>query len=245
MKKNVVITGASRGIGFATLLRFVKSGHNVWACAHHRNIEFEEKISALAKEHQVWIKPVYFDLSDEESLKDGIKRIIDEKLPIDVLVNNAGIPFGGLMTMTPISKLKEVFQVNYFSQVQIMQQVARRMMRQKSGCIVNVASVAGIETYSGYLAYGASKSAVVWTTKAVSKELGSYGIRVNAVAPGLTDTQMTDYKSDEESQKVVQRTALKRMGNPSEIANAIVFLASEEASFITGHVLVVDGGRLA
>ncbi len=241
---NIIITGASRGIGYAALQQFAERGDNVWACAHYENPEFERKVRILSEQNHVWIKPVYFDLSDEESIKQGIKSIIDEKLQIDVLVNNAGIPFGGLMTMTPMSKLKEVFNVNYFSQIQIMQMVAKKMMRQKNGCIVNVASVAGIETYPGYLAYGASKAAVIWSTKAISKELGVFGIRVNAVAPGLTNTQMTDYKSDEESQKVVQRTSLRRMGEPQEIANAIVYLASEKASFMTGHVMVVDGGRI-
>lgn len=241
---NIIITGASRGIGFAVLQQFAGRGDNVWACAHHVNPEFEQKIRILSEQNHVWIKPVYFDLSDEESIKQGIKSILDEKMQIDVLVNNAGIPFGGLLTMTPMSKLKEVFNVNYFSQIQIMQMVAKKMMRQKKGCIVNVASVAGIETYPGYLAYGASKAAVIWSTKAISKELGVFGIRVNAVAPGLTNTQMTDYKSDEESQKVVQRTSLRRMGEPQEIASAIVYLASEKASFMTGHVMVVDGGRI-
>ncbi len=244
MTKNIILTGASRGIGFSALKQFAERGHNVWACAHHENPEFEGKLKNLSEQYHVWIKPVYFDLNDENSIKQGVKSILDEKLPIDVLVNNAGMPFGGLMTMTPMTKLKEVFNVNYFSQVQIIQMVAKKMMRQKSGCIVNVASVAGIEACPGYLAYGASKAAVIWSTKAISKELGVFGIRVNAVAPGLTNTQMTDYKSDEESNKVIQRTSLRRMGEPQEIANAIVFLASEEASFMTGHVMVVDGGRI-
>lgn len=145
--------------------------------------------------------------------------------------------------MTPMSKLKEVFQINYFSQIYIMQLVARYMMRQKKGCIVNMASVGGIETNAGYLAYGSSKAALIWATKSISKELGKYNIRVNAVAPGLTETQMGHYKSQEEIDKVLAVTSLGRMGTPEEIARSVCFLASEEASFITGQVLIVDGGR--
>ncbi|MBR4126039.1 MAG: SDR family oxidoreductase [Alphaproteobacteria bacterium] len=123
------------------------------------------------------------------------------------------------------------------------QQVSKLMMRQKSGVIINMASVGGIETNAGYLAYGSSKAALIWATRCVSKELAPYGIRVNAVAPGLTKTEMGLYKPEEELNKTIGQTALKRMADVSEITNAILFLASEKASFITGHILSVDGGR--
>jgi len=242
--KNAIITGANRGIGYATLELFAKEGCNIWACIRKPNPEFEEKIVVLSQTNNVWIKPIYFDLSNEEEIKAGIKQIASEKLSIDILVNNAGVPFGGLMTMTPIAKLKEVFEINYFSQILMMQLVARYMMRQKSGSIINMASVGGIETNPGYLAYGSSKAALIWATKCVSKELGTYGIRVNAVAPGLTQTQMGNFKEDEELQKVVNRTSLKRMASPIEIANGILYLAGDSSSFTTGHVLVLDGGRI-
>lgn len=241
--KNVIITGANRGIGLAALQKFIKEGCNVWACIRKSNPEFENHAQKLAQENGVWVKPVYFDLQNEDEIKAGIKQIASEKLPIDILVNNAGVPFGGLMTMTPLAKLKEVFEINYFSQILIMQLVARYMMRQKSGSIVNMASVGGINTDPGYLAYGSSKAALIWATKCVAKELGPYNIRVNAVAPGLTQTTMGNYKDEEELNKVIRNTSLGRMATPEEIANAIAFLASEDASFITGHILVIDGGR--
>lgn len=241
--KNAIITGANRGIGYATLELFAKEGCNIWACIRKPNKEFEQQIAFLSQSHNVWIKPVYFDLSIEEEIKAGIKQIGNDKLPIDILVNNAGVPFGGLMTMTPISKLKEVFEINYFSQILIMQQVSRYMIRQKSGSIVNMVSVGGIETNPGYLAYGSSKAALIWATKCIAKELGSYGIRVNAVAPGMTDTQMGHYKTDEELQKVIDSTSLKRFATAEEIANGVAFLSSDLSAFTTGHVLVIDGGR--
>ena len=241
--KNAIITGANRGIGYATLELFAKEGCNIWACIRKPNTEFEQQIAIVSQSHNVWIKPIYFDLSSEEEIKAGIKRIGSEKLPIDILVNNAGIPLGGLMTMTPISKLKEVFEINYFSQILMMQLVSRYMIRQKFGSIVNMASVGGIETNPGYLAYGSSKAALIWATKCITKELGSYGIRVNAVAPGMTDTQMGHYKTEEELKKVIDSTSLKRFASAEEIANGIAFLASDLSSFTTGHVLVIDGGR--
>lgn len=241
--KNAIITGTNRGIGKELLLQFAKEGANIWACARQKTEEFEAFLEEVRKQYQVEIWPVYFELSDEQDIKRGVKEIISAKRPIDILVNNAGIAFGGTLHMTSMDKLKEVFEINYFSQIAMMQLISRQMMRQKSGCIINMASVGGIETNPGYLAYGSSKAALIWATKCLSKELGGYGIRVNAVAPGLTDTTMGHYKSEEEIEKVLQRTSLHRMGQPKEIADTVVYLASEQASFITGQIIQVDGGR--
>lgn len=240
---NAIITGANRGIGLETLKLFASKGYNIWACIRKPKPDFQIQIDELSKKYEVWIKVICFDLSNEEEIKHGIKQIASDKLSIDILVNNAGVPFGGLMTMTPLVKLREVFEINYFSQIFIMQLVSRYMMRQKSGVIINMASVGGIETNEGYLAYGSSKAALIWATKCVAKELGPYGIRVNAVAPGMTNTSMGNYKSDEELQKVIEATSLKRMADPEEIAKGIAYLVSDDASFVTGHILVIDGGR--
>lgn len=240
---NAIITGANRGIGLETLKLFASKGYNIWACIRKPKPDFQIQIDELSKKYEVWIKVICFDLSNEEEIKHGIKQIASDKLSIDILVNNAGVPFGGLMTMTPLVKLREVFEINYFSQIFLMQLVSRYMMRQKSGVIINMASVGGIETNEGYLAYGSSKAALIWATKCVAKELGPYGIRVNAVAPGMTNTSMGNYKSDEELHKVIEATSLKRMADPEEIAKGIAYLASDDASFVTGHILVIDGGR--
>ena len=241
--RNAIITGANRGIGAVIVEEFAKRGCNVWACARKQNPTFEDKLKALSAQYGVWVKPIYFELSNESEVKEGVKSIISEKKVIDILVNNAGMPFGGLMSMPPVSKLREVFEVNYFSQILIMQLVSRVMMRQKSGCIINMASVGGIETNPGYLAYGSSKAALIWATKCVAKELGPYGVRVNAVAPGFTDTSMGHFNKEEELNKMIEKTSLRRMATPEEIAKGVAYLASEDASFVTGHVLVIDGGR--
>lgn len=242
--KNILITGAGGGIGTAALEKLASNGGNIWACSHKKSDEFENKILELAEKNHVWIKPVYFDLKDEQVVKEQIASIAKEKLPIDVLINNAGMAHGGVFQMTSMETLKEVFQINFFSQIYITQLVSRLMMRRKRGVIINMASVGGIEAAEGYIAYGSSKAALIYATKALSKELGNMGIRVNAIAPGLVNTRMGHYKSDKEIERVLERTVLNRMAEPEEIAEAMVYLASDKAAFITGQVLVIDGGRL-
>lgn len=241
--KNAIITGSNRGLGKVMVEQFAKNGANIYACARSQNEEFEKQLNNLAQKYQVWIKPIYFDLSDEIAIKEGFKQIHSNKQSIDILVNNAGMPYGGILAMTPMAKLKEVFEVNYFSQIYLMQLVSKVMIKQKSGNIINIASVGGIETNAGYLAYGSSKASLIWATKSISKELAPYDIRVNAVAPGLAKTEMGLYKNEEELAKTINRTSMQRMAEPIEIANAVLFLASADSSFITGHILSVDGGR--
>ena len=242
--KNAVITGARRGIGRVILELFARNGANIWACIRKEDKAFEDEMTVMSEKYDVRISPVFFDLSDEESVKKGIQSIIKDKKPIDILINNAGISYGSLATMTSLGTLREVFQVNYFAQIQIMQLVLRVMMKQKNGVIVNMASIGGIETAPGYLAYGSSKAALIHATKTISHEVGSYGIRVNAVAPGLTETDMGNYKNDEEIQKILDRSSMHRKAEPEEIAETVLFLASDKASFITGQVIIADGGRI-
>lgn len=241
--KNAIVTGARRGIGRAVVEVLAENGANIWACAREQDEAFEADMAGLAGRCGPWVRPVYFDLADEGQTKEGVKSILKEKLAVDVLVNVAGVAHGGLLSMTPMSKLKEVFEVNFFAQVLVMQLVSKQMMRQKSGSIINLASVGGIEANPGYLAYGSSKAALIWTTRSVAKELAPFQIRVNAVAPGLTETRMGNYREEEELEKVLARTPMRRMARPSEIADAVLYLASDMSSYVTGHVLVVDGGR--
>lgn len=244
MRKTIIITGSNRGIGRASVKAFAEQGYDIWACARKPSQAFEADMAEEAARTVTSITPVYFDLLNEEEVRSGVKKILGEKRDVDVLLNCAGIPCGGLFTMTPLDKLREVYQVNVFAQVQIMQLVARRMMRQKQGCIINLCSVGGIEAQPGYLAYGSSKAAVIWITRCASRELGPYNIRVNGIAPGLIDTDMGGFKSELERDKVLGRTSLNRMGRPEEVAAAAVYLASEDASFMTGHIMVLDGGRI-
>ena len=175
-------------------------------------------------------------------VQNELQRLFKEHKRIDVLVNNAGVAHGGLFQMTPVSDIKRVFEINYFSVIQITQLVSRIMLRKGNGVIVNLASVAGIDLEAGNCAYGASKAALIAFTKTAAKELAKQGIRINAVAPGLTDTRMATQMEKDAGEDMINASAMKRLGRPEEIANAIFFLASDDASFITGQVLRVDGG---
>ena len=241
---NAIVTGARRGIGRAIVELFAQKGINIWACASKENEEFEQDMKQLSEEYHVWIKPVYFDLANEEETTNALKEVIKEKQPIDILVNNAGVPYGNLMQMTPLKNLREVMEINFIAQIHVMQLISRVMMRQKSGSIINMGSVGGIEAREGYLAYGSSKAALLWATRSVSKELAKYNIRVNAVAPGLVESDMGMYKKTEEQEEILNEISMKRMGRPEEIAEAVYFLATDASSFMTGAIMNVDGGRL-
>ena len=161
---------------------------------------------------------------------------------IDILINNAGIPAGGFLLMTSLAKVKEVMQVNFFSQILITQQVAKVMMKQKHGSIVNMSSVTALDNQGGWTAYGSSKGAMISFTRTAARELASFGIRVNAVAPGLIDTQMGGEMDEKYQADMINRSDLGRKGTPEEVANLVCFLASDEASYITGQIIRIDGG---
>lgn len=241
--KTAILTGSNRGIGKAMLEVFAKNGANIWACARKPDDRFTDFITNLAKETGVTILPVYFDLADVEQVKAGVKTIISAKGAVDVLVNNAGIIYTALFQMTTVDKMKEVFEVNFFSQMLFTQYVVKIMTRQKSGSIINISSSAAIDCNEGRTAYAASKAAMICSTKVMAKELSAYNIRVNAIAPGLTETDMMRGSTPENIlASALQGTCMKRVGRPEEIANAALFLASDMSSYMTGQVLRVDGG---
>ena len=241
--KTAVITGCNRGIGKTIMEVFAKNGANSWACVRQLNDQFIYHIKDLSDKYKVAITPVPFDLADEGQVKEGIKTIRSAKQPVDILVNNAGVIFTSLFQMTPVNKMKEVFEINYFSQMLLTQLITKIMTRQKSGSIVNISSSAAIEGNEGRTVYAASKAALIASTKVLAKELSMYNIRVNAIAPGLTKTDMMQESTPKEAlEYTIQRISMKRLGNPEEIANVALFLSSELSTYMTGQVLRVDGG---
>jgi len=240
--KNVIITGSAQGIGKVMLETFAANGANVWACARKKTDEFEDNAQFLRDRYHVEIWPVYFDLQDHEQLKAAAKSITGTKKPVDVLVNNAGITYNALFLMSSMDKLHEVFDVNFFSLFLFSQYIAKTMMRQKKGSIINISSSAGIDGNAGRSVYGASKAAVICTTKAMAEELGEFGVRVNSIAPGITRTTMVSSMSDKVIQETIHQSDMKRMGEPEDIANAALFLASDLSSYVTGQIIRVDGG---
>ena len=237
-----MITGCNRGIGKEAVRLFAGRGYNLICCIRKESEEFSAFITELKANNKIDADILYFDMSDEDSIKETLKPILKERRQIDVLINNAGIAIGGFLQMTSMKQLKEVFQINYFSHVLITQLITKLMMRQKSGCVINMGSVAGLDNFAGYTAYGASKAAMMSFTRTIARELAPYNIRVNAIAPGLTDTGMAGQMEEKAWKEMVARTDMNRLGKPNEIAQMMLFLASDEASFITGQVYRVDGG---
>lgn len=243
--KNAIITGARTGIGLATLKLFAQSGANCWAVVHREDTDFLSLIQELEHKHFIWIKPVYIDLSDSESVKSGIKGILKEKLPVDVLVNAAGIVSPNrLFSMTSMNDIRKVMDVNFFSILEITQPVIRIMQRQKTGSIINIASISADCEDTSQLEYAASKAALICATKKLANEVGASGIRVNSVSPGLTDTNMTKGIEEKAISKIFEGLVPKRLGTPEEIANIIAFLASDLSSFINGENIKADGGGM-
>lgn len=241
--KNAVVTGARTGIGKAIVERFAREGVNVWAIVHREDIEWLHEMDVLSKQNNVWICPVCVDLSNDEQIKQGVQTIIKEKLPIDILVNAAGIVSENrLIQMTSVQTMRDVMQVNFFAPIQLCQLISRVMCRQKSGAIVNIASIAGIDGDYAQLEYASSKAALICATKKMAYEWGNYGIRVNAIAPGIIETKMVDSMDDKVMTTMIRYNTLNRKGLVSEIAAACAYLVSEDASYITAQTIRVDGG---
>lgn len=240
--KTALITGCNRGIGKAIVEKFASEGANLICSIRKENPTFKEETDKWVSQYGVNIDFVYFDLTDEESIKAAFKELQKEKRVIDILVNNAGIPAGGFLLMTSLAKVKEVMQVNFFSQILVTQLVAKMMMKQKHGAIVNMSSVTALDNQGGWTAYGSSKAAMVSFTRTAARELAAFGIRVNAVAPGLIDTQMGGEMDEKYQAEMLNRSDLGRKGTPEEVANLVCFLASDEASYMTGQLIRIDGG---
>ena len=240
--RNVIITGCARGIGRAMLEVFAKNGANVWACVRRPSDDFAAYSGGLADECNVRIMPVYFDLAGPDQIKAAVGTIVSARLPVHGLINNAGITYNALFQMTSMDRMREVFEVNFFSQFLFSQYVVKLMVRQKSGNIVNIVSSAAIDGNSGRGAYGASKAALICLTKVMASELAEHDIRINAIAPGITETDMVEQSMSQEIiSETVARTML-RIGRPVDIAHTALFLASDLSSYITGQVVRADGG---
>ena len=240
--KTAVITGCLQGIGRATMDVFAQNGANVFACCQYETEEFANHIKELSKGNQVEIIPIYFDLIDDASIKQAAREIQKGKKPIDVLVNIAGMTQDALFQMVTMDQMKTVFQVNYFSQILFSQYIIKLMLRSGSGSVINISSISALDGNPGQLVYASSKGAMIAATKTMSAELAPRGIRVNSIAPGVINTAMTAIVPKEAMDKLMSKSNIKRVGMPTEVANVIMYLASDLSSFVTGQTIRVDGG---
>ena len=239
--KIAVVTGASRGIGKAIAMKFAQLGATVVINYNGSAQKAEEvKQSIIADGGRAVIKQC--NVADYDACEAFIKEVIDQFGRIDILVNNAGITKDGLIMRMSEEDFTNVVDVNLKGTFHCIRFASRQMMKQRSGRIINMSSVVGISGNAGQINYAASKAGVIGMTKSAAKELASRGITVNAIAPGYIETDMTNVLSDKVKEETMKQISLGRLGQTGDIAAAAAFLASDEAGYITGQVLAVDGG---
>jgi 3-oxoacyl-[acyl-carrier protein] reductase len=234
------VTGASRGIGRATALSLCRAGFEIVAASPE--IESNQEFAAEMRACSGAAMAVNLDVTSPDSVKEAFAKALKDRGRIDVLVNNAGITRDGLAVRMKPADWDRVLKINLYGAFSCIQAVLPGMMRNRWGRIINIASVVGQAGAAGQANYAASKAGLIGLTKSLAQEMGSRGITVNAVAPGYIETDMTKVLPEEVKQKILGSVPLARIGTPDDVAAAVKFLAGEDAGYITGHVLAVNGG---
>lgn len=247
--RNVIVTGGSRGLGLGIARRLAGAGYRVIAVARKQNSEL-----AAAMQEAEFANPesnpgpfhfVPFDLAEIENIPNLVKTLRKDLGPIYGLVNNAGISFDGVLAMMSTFQIEQLVRVNTLSPIVLTKYVVRSMMADGGGRIVNLASIIASTGYSGLSVYGATKASIIGFSRSLAREVGRIGINVNSVAPGFIETDMTHGLKDEQRQQIERRSALRRLADIDDVANAVEFLLSDKAKNITGTVLTVDAGNTA
>jgi len=243
-KKIVFITGAARGIGFASAKVFARAGATVLLGG--RNLEkIEQAIDAIRQESpDAQLAPILCDVADEKNVKAAFRKIFSTYKRLDVLLANAGVLNDALIGMVTTEQIREVFGVNTFGVLYCSQYASRLMSRTGAGSIILVSSIIGTNGNKGQAVYSGSKAAVIGITKSLAKELAEQNIRINAIAPGFIDTDMARSISKEKFQERLDSIKMGRIGQPEEVANVALFLASDLSTYVTGQIIGVDGGML-
>lgn len=238
-----LITGAGRGIGRVIAEQFARDGATVYANDLQQG-DMAEWAAECSKHNGVRVEPICFDVTDSAALKEGLMYIFKEEGRIDCVVNNAAVIENQILGMVTKPMLEKMYSVNVFAVIDMIQVASRLMARNGGGSIVNIASITGVTGSPGQVAYSSSKGAVIAMTKSAAKELAPMQIRVNAVAPGIIETERFSelyIANSDETDKRIERIALGRLGSSLDVANAVSFLASDRANYISGQILGVDG----
>jgi 3-oxoacyl-[acyl-carrier protein] reductase len=242
-ERTVVITGGSRGLGAGLVAGFLDDGDRVATCSRSPSADTERWAKDPATASRFYYDS--FDLVDRERSDAFVRGVVERFGSIDVLINNAGLAREGVLGLFLDEDVDAVVDLNVKATVHITRLVVRRMLRQGSGRIINISSVVGLSGYRGLAVYGATKAALDGFTRGLAREVGTRGITVNSIAPGHLRTEMTHRLDGDQLEQIVRRTPAGRLGETDDVLGAVRYLASPEASFITGHVLVIDGGLTA
>jgi 3-oxoacyl-[acyl-carrier protein] reductase len=243
--RNVIVTGGSRGLGLGIARRLQQAGFRVIAIARKENPELVAAIAEAETTNAGSFHFVAFDLANVEGFQSLVKTIRRDHGPIYGLVNNAGISAEGALPLMKNAEIEHVVRLNTLSPIVLTKYVVRSMMADGGGRIVNVSSIIASTGFSGLSVYAATKASLVGFTRSLAREVGRVGVNVNAIAPGFVDTDMTQGLKDEHRESIVRRSALKRLVDVDDVANAVEFLLSEKAKSITGTVLTIDAGSTA
>jgi 3-oxoacyl-[acyl-carrier protein] reductase len=243
--RNVIVTGGSRGLGLGIARKLVSEKYRVIAVARKETGQLRSAIEESERDNPGSLHFVPLDLSDTKSIGPFVKDLRKTFGPIYGLVNNAGISFDGTLGLMPDSQIAQLVQLNTISPIVLTKYVVRSMLSDGEGRIVNISSIVASVGYSGLAVYGATKASLIGFTHSLAREVGRMGVNVNAVAPGFVDTEMTQGLTEEQRQQIARRSALKRLAEVSDIANAVAFLLGEGGKSVTGTVLTVDAGATA
>ena len=243
--RNAIVTGGSRGLGLGIARKLIESGFRVIAIARKESDELGAARLEVEQTRPGSIHFVPFDLAQIESIPDLVKKLRKEFGPIYGLVNNAGMSTDGVLALTSTQQIEQVVRLNTISPMVLTKHVTRFMMADGGGRIVNISSIVAFTGYSGLSVYAATKASLIGFTRSLAREVGRTGINVNAVAPGFVATELTQSLTEENRQQIARRSALKRMVDVEDVANAVDFLMGEGSRNITGTVITVDAGNTA
>jgi len=243
--RNVIVTGGSRGLGLGIARRLTAAGYHAITVARKESTQLTSAIEEAESKSPGSLHFVPFDLAEIDGISNLAKTLRKNFGPIYGLVNNAGISFDGVLALMPNSQIEQMVRMNTLSPMVLSKHVVGSMMADGGGRIVNIASITGFTGYSGLSVYGATKASLIGFTRSLAREVGRMGVNVNAVAPGFIDTDMTRGLKEEQRQKIVRRSALRRLAEIGDVADAVEFLLGDKAKNITGTVLTVDAGNTA
>jgi len=243
--RNVLVTGGTRGLGLGIVRKLASAGYRVIAVARSESSEFSKARTEIEPSNPGSMMFCPLDLGEIEKIPDFIAQVRKDYGPIYGLVNNAGISHEGTLAMMPISQIETLVRVNILSPIVLTKYAVRGMMSDGGGRIVNISSIMAFTGYSGLAVYGATKSSLIGFTRSLAREVGRAGINVNSVAPGFVDTQLTRGLDEEQRDRIIRRSALRRLTEVDDVANAVEFLLSDKAKNITGTVVTVDAGSTA